>query len=309
MSSYDYDLFTIGAGSGGVRASRVAASFGARVAVAEERYLGGTCVNVGCVPKKLLVYASHFREDFRDAAGFGWTVGESRFDWARLIANKNAEIQRLNGVYKNLLGNAGVEIIDGHARLLDAHTVAVGGKTFSADTILVAAGGWPAAPDIPGIEHVITSNEAFFLERLPERIVIVGGGYIAVEFAGIFHGLGAEVTQLYRGPLFLRGFDEEVRATLAEEMRKKGVDLRFDAIVSRIDKDNDGLTVALSDGSSIHADVVMYATGRRPKIHGLGLEEAGVELKCVWRRRGRPILPEFGTAISMPSAIVPTGST
>jgi len=278
MTQYDYDLFTIGAGSGGVRASRVAATLGARVAVAEERYLGGTCVNVGCVPKKLLVYASHFREDFHDAAGFGWSVGETRFDWSRLIANKNAEIQRLNGVYEALLGNAGVKVVDGQAHLLDAHTVAVGDKTFTAETILIAAGGWPGVPDVPGIEHVITSNEAFFLERRPERFVVVGGGYIAVEFAGIFHGVGAAVTQLYRGPLFLRGFDDDVRETLAEEMRKKGVDLRFDAKVAKIDKGSDGLTVTLGDGSSIEADVVMYATGRRPKIHGLGLERAGVEL-------------------------------
>ncbi len=276
MSSYDYDLFTVGAGSGGVRASRVAASRGARVAVAEERYLGGTCVNVGCVPKKLLVYASHFREDFHDAAGFGWTVGELRFDWSRLIANKNAEIQRLNGVYETLLGNSGVEIIDGHARLVDAHTVTVGDKKFTADNILIATGGWPAVPDVPGIEHVITSNEAFFLESLPERIVVVGGGYIAVEFAGIFHGLGARVTQLYRGPLFLRGFDDDVRETLAEEMRKKGVDLRFDAKLSRIDKTNGALTVTLADGSTVEADTVMYATGRLPKVRGLGLEEIGV---------------------------------
>jgi glutathione reductase (NADPH) len=276
MSSYDYDLFTIGAGSGGVRASRIAATLGARVAVAEERYLGGTCVNVGCVPKKLLVYASHFREDFHDAAGFGWTVGDTRFDWSRLIANKNTEIQRLNGIYENLLGNAGVEIVNGHARLLDAHTVAVGDKTYTADNILIATGGWPAVPDVPGVEHVITSNEAFFLDRLPERIVVVGGGYIAVEFAGIFHGLGSRVTQLYRGPLFLRGFDNDVRDTLAEEMRKKGIDLRFDAKVSRIEKANGALTVALADGSTVDADVVMYATGRLPKIQGIGLEEAGV---------------------------------
>ncbi len=222
------------------------------------------------------MYASHFREDFHDAAGFGWTVGDTRFDWSRLIANKNTEIQRLNGIYENLLGNAGVEIINGHARLLDAHTVAVGDKTFTADNILIATGGWPAVPDVPGVEHVITSNEAFFLDRLPERIVVVGGGYIAVEFAGIFHGLGSRVTQLYRGPLFLRGFDNDVRDTLAEEMRKKGIDLRFDAKVSRIEKANGALTVALADGSTVDADVVMYATGRLPKIQGIGLEEAGV---------------------------------
>lgn len=277
MTSYDYDLFTIGAGSGGVRASRVAANLGARVAVAEERYLGGTCVNVGCVPKKLLVYASHFREEFYGAAGFGWTVGECRFDWSRLIANKNVEIQRLNGVYEKLLDNAGVEIIEGRAHLVDAHTVAVGDRTFTAGHILIAAGGWPTVPDVPGIEHVITSNEAFFLERLPERVVVVGGGYIAVEFAGIFHGLGAAVTQLYRGPLFLRGFDDDVRQTLAEEMRKKGVDLRFEAKVLRIDKEKDSLTVVLADGSSIKADAVMYATGRRPKVDKLGLENVGIK--------------------------------
>ncbi len=278
MTKYDYDLFTIGAGSGGVRASRVAASLGARVAVAEERYLGGTCVNVGCVPKKLLVYASHFGEDFHDAAGFGWTVGESRFDWSRLIANKNSEIQRLNGVYGNLLGNSGVEIINGHAQMFDAHAVTVGDKTYTAENILIATGGWPSVPDIPGIEHVITSNEAFFLERLPDRIVIVGGGYIAVEFAGIFHGLGARVTQLYRGPLFLRGFDDDLREALAEEMRKKGVDLRFDANVSRIDKTDEALALTLTDGSTIEADVVMYATGRSPKIQDLGLGNVGVQL-------------------------------
>ncbi len=278
MTRYDYDLFTLGAGSGGVRASRVAAGYGARVAVAEERYLGGTCVNVGCVPKKLLVYASHFGEDFEDGAGYGWTVGERRFDWTRLLANKNTEIARLNGVYKRLLEGSGVEIIEGHARLLDAHTVAIGDRTITAEHVLVATGGWPTVPDIPGAEHVITSNEAFFLEPFPERVVIVGGGYIAVEFAGIFHGLGAEVTQLYRGPLFLRGFDDDVRAVLAEQMRKKGIDLRFEAGVVRIDKADGDLVAVLTDGTSIAADAIMYATGRHPNTRGLGLEGAGVAL-------------------------------
>lgn len=205
--SFDFDLFVIGAGSGGVRAARFAAGFGARVAVAESRYLGGTCVNVGCVPKKLLVYGAHFSEDFEQARAYGWSAGEAQFDWATLIGNKNREIQRLNGIYRNLLVNSGVTLLEGHARLLDAHSVEVDGQRFSAKHILVATGGWPQVPDIPGKEHAITSNEAFFLERLPRRVLVVGGGYIAVEFASIFNGLGAETTLLYRRDLFLRGFD------------------------------------------------------------------------------------------------------
>ncbi len=282
MPTYDYDLITLGAGSAGVRASRVAARYGARVAVVEERYLGGTCVNVGCVPKKLFVYAAHFGEDFDDAAGFGWTVGGRDFAWPRLIENKNAEITRLNGVYRDLLEGAGVRIIEGRARLLDAHMVAVGETTYTAERILVATGGWPAVPEFAGREHVITSNEAFFLESLPETIVIVGGGYVAVEFAGIFHGLGARVIQLYRGPLFLRGFDDDVRRTLAREMGKKGIDLRFDSSVESIERrdtdDGPRFTVTLTDGGAIEAGLVMYATGRRPITKGLGLEDAGVAL-------------------------------
>ena len=280
MAPYDYDLITLGAGSAGVRASRMAARYGARVAVVEERDLGGTCVNVGCVPKKLFVYAAHFGEDFDDAAGFGWTVGGRDFAWPRLIENKNAEIARLNGVYRDLLEGAGVRIIEGHARLLDAHTVAVGEDTYSAERILVATGGWPSAPDVPGREHVITSNEAFFLDSLPATIVIVGGGYIAVEFAGIFHGLGARVIQLYRGPLFLRGFDDDIRQALAREMGKRGIDLRFDSSVESIERRDTGdgprFTVTLADGGAIEAGLVMYATGRRPVTKGLGLEDAGV---------------------------------
>ena len=278
MADYDYDFFVIGGGSGGVRAARIAAGYGARVAVAEERYLGGTCVNVGCVPKKLLVYAAHFADDFDDAQGFGWSVGERRFDWPRLIANKNDEIARLNGVYRRMLEGSGVEVIDDHARLADAHTVAVGDDRHRAGHILVATGGWPVVPEFPGAEHAITSNEAFFLDSLPERVVVVGGGYIAVEFAGIFHGLGSRVAQLYRGPLFLRGFDDDVRAFLADEMRKKGVDLRFDSVVERIDKANGALTVVLAGGETIEADLVMYATGRVPNSQGIGLEAAGVAL-------------------------------
>jgi glutathione reductase (NADPH) len=278
MPDFDYDLFVIGAGSGGVRAARIAAGLGARVAVAEERHLGGTCVNVGCVPKKLLVYAAHVRDEIGDAAGYGWTIGTAGFDWSRLIANKNREIARLNGVYEKILTGAGARIIDGRARLAGPHTVAVGDARFSARYILIATGGRPTVPEFPGREHVITSNEAFFLERRPHRVVIVGGGYIAVEFAGIFAGLGAAVTQLYRGPLFLRGFDDDIRQALAAEMRKRGIDVRFEATVARIEKRPDGLAVILADGAVLEADQVMYATGRAPNTAGLGLEEAGVRL-------------------------------
>ena len=278
MSSFDYDLFVIGAGSGGVRASRMAASFGARVAVAEDMFLGGTCVNVGCVPKKLFVYASHFAEEFHDARGFGWSVGERNHSWPVLIENKNAEIKRLNGIYGDLLKNAGVELIDGRATVVDAHTVAVGDKTYTAERILVAVGGWPMIPDIPGKEFAVSSNEAFYLEEFPKRVIVVGGGYIAVEFAGIFNGLGADVAQLYRGPLFLRGFDEDVRNHLSGEMRKKGIALKFNSNIAAIEKTDRGLVATLEDGSVMEADLIMYATGRVPKTEGLGLEEAGVEL-------------------------------
>jgi glutathione reductase (NADPH) len=289
MAQYDYDLFTIGGGSGGVRASRMSASFGARVVLAEERYLGGTCVNVGCIPKKLLVYASHFAEDFADAGSYGWSVGESGFDWNALIAAKDREIARLNGVYDRLLNDAGVEQITGHATLVDAHTVAVGDQRFTAENILVATGSWPSVPRIPGIEHSITSNEAFSLKALPERVIIVGGGYIAVEFAGIFHGLGVETTELYRGPLFMRGFDDDVRKVLSEEMRKKGVDLRFEITLDKIVRTDSGLVATLSDDSSPEADEIMYATGRLPLTADLGLEQVGVELD----EKGAVVVDEY----------------
>ena len=279
MSKYDYDLFVIGAGSGGVRGARMAAATGARVGIAEEFRYGGTCVIRGCIPKKLLVYASHFHEDFEDAAGFGWQVPEASFDWARLIASKDQEIARLEGVYRKLLDGVGVEMHDGRALLADPHTVEVNGKRFTAETILVATGGHPFIPDHPGIEHAITSNEAFHLAELPRRVAVAGGGYIAVEFAGIFNGLGSEVTQIYRGPKVLRGFDEDVRTTVDAEMAKKGVTFKYNTIIDHVAKRADGaLDVALTDGSTLEVDTLMLAIGRRPNTAGLGLEAAGVEL-------------------------------
>ncbi|MEH6592995.1 MAG: glutathione-disulfide reductase [Halioglobus sp.] len=277
-SNKDYDLFVIGAGSGGVRAARMAAGFGARVAVAEDRYMGGTCVNVGCVPKKLYVYASEFNHAFEDARGFGWDSAIPAFDWATLRDNKKTEISRLNAIYRKLLGGVDVETIDGRARIVDAHTVAVGDQQYTAEKILIATGGWPFIPDFPGREHAISSNEVFDLDTFPKRLVVVGGGYIAVEFAGIFNGLGAQVTQLYRGPLFLRGFDADIRAHAAQEIRKSGVDLRFEVNVESIVRGTDGLEVSLSDGSSVMADSVLYATGRKPHLEGLGLENVNVAL-------------------------------
>jgi len=279
MPEYDYDLFTIGAGSGGVRASRMSAMFGAKVAVAEELYLGGTCVNVGCIPKKLLVYASHYADDFADAASYGWNASAPRLDWARLIANKNREIARLNNVYRKILDEAGVEILDRHAEILDPHTVALDGKKITAKYILVAVGSWPVVPKFPGSQHAITSNEAFYLPSLPKRVIIVGGGYIGVEFAGILHGLGAQTVQLYRGELFLRGFDDDIRITLAGEMRKRGIDVRFGADITQIEKLGNTLHASLTDGRVIEADQILYATGRVPKTLDLGLEKAGVRMK------------------------------
>ncbi len=273
---YDYDLFVIGAGSGGVRAARMSAGYGARVAVAESTYLGGTCVNVGCVPKKLCVYGSHFHEDFEDAIAYGWNVAPQGFDWARLRDNKTREIQRLNGIYQNLLDSAGVDTKFGTARLQDAHTVVVNGSAYTAENILLATGSWPEVPDVEGSEHSITSNEAFYLERFPGKVVIVGGGYIAVEFAGIFNGLGAATEIVYRGPLFLRGFDDSVREFVARELREKGIALQFDATVLKIEAAGDHKTVHLSNGTTISADLVMFATGRRPLTAGLGLEQVGV---------------------------------
>ena len=278
MSRYDFDLFTIGAGSGGVRASRVCATYGAKVAVAEERYFGGTCVNVGCIPKKLFSYAAHYREDFHDAAGFGWTVPEPTFHWPTLVANKDKEIARLNGIYERILANAGVTILKNRATIVDPHQVECGGKTYSAKHILVATGSWPTVPGIPGKELAITSNEAFFLPELPKSAIVVGGGYIAVEFASIFNGLGVKTTLVYRGKRLLRGFDAELGAKLAEEMAKKGVTIRFESDLASLAKSADGVTATFKDVSVMETSVVMYATGRKPNTRNLGLEAAGVNL-------------------------------
>ena len=276
---FDYDLFVLGAGSGGVRASRMSASYGAKVAVAESMFLGGTCVNVGCVPKKLFVYGSHFHEDFQDAKNYGWEVPPSTFDWPTLRDNKTKEINRLNGIYNNLLDDAGVTLYQHHARLLDPHTVQVGDETVTARYILVATGGWPVMPDIPGIEHAISSNEAFYLPEFPETATVIGGGYIAVEFAGIFAGLGAKTTLIYRGEMFLRGFDDSIRHFVKDEIEKKGVELLFETEVTAIHKQDDGaLQLELTRGSSRRTDTLLCATGRSPKTQGIGLEDAGVAL-------------------------------
>jgi len=276
MARYDYDLFVIGAGSGGVRAARVAAGYGAKVAIAEEYRVGGTCVIRGCVPKKLLVYASHFHEDFEDARNFGWSVAGASFDWSALIANKDKEIDRLNGIYKKLLAESGVALTEARAALLDPHTLEIAGKRVTADTVLISTGAAPVLPSEPGAELGITSNEAFHLRELPRRIVIAGGGYIACEFAGIFNGMGAKVTQLYRSEQILRGFDADVRDTLAVEMRKKGIDIRVKTIIRQTVKTAGGLSLALSDDTTLEVDCVMYAIGRSPNTAGMGLKEAGV---------------------------------
>nr|WP_232848843.1 glutathione-disulfide reductase [Amphritea pacifica] len=273
-------MFVIGAGSGGVRAGRMAAAMGVRVGMAEDRYLGGTCVNVGCVPKKLFVYGSHFSEEFENAAGFGWTVGKSSFDWPTLRDNKTKEIERLNGIYRNMLVNSGVNLLDGRARIVGPNSVEVSGKEYSAERILIATGGWPYVPEFPGNEHVISSNEVFYLDQFPKRAIVVGGGYIAVEFAGIFAGLGAETSLIYRGDLFLRGFDQEVREFTAAEVAKKNISLRFNNNIEKIEKQADGSLLAhLTDGSTLEADTIMYATGRVPNVMDLGLENISVEQK------------------------------
>ena len=278
MSDFDYDLFVIGGGSGGVRAARIAAGHGAKVVVAEESRLGGTCVIRGCVPKKLLSYAAQFHEDFEDARAYGWSSGEAAFDWPTLIANKDKEIDRLNGIYRKLLTGSNVAVMDSRATLRDAHTLDVGGKKVTARHTLVAVGGWPEMPQVPGIEHAISSNEAFHLDALPREVVIVGGGYIAIEFAGIFNGLGAITHMLYRGEQILRGFDDDIRNFAAAEIVKKGVKLRTQADVAKIELAGGRKLVTLKDGGTITCDAIMYATGRTPKTDGMGLSEIGVTL-------------------------------
>jgi glutathione reductase (NADPH) len=279
MPRYDFDLFTIGAGSGGVASSRRAAGYGARVAICEELRIGGTCVLRGCVPKKLLVYGAQFADAFADAAGFGWNVLAPSFDWPSLIAAKDNEIGRLSQIYINMLNNSGVEIIDGRGVVCDAHTVEVAGQTYTADKILVAVGGHPTVPNIPGIEHVISSNEALDLPHLPRRVVIVGGGYIAVEFAGIFNGFGSEVVEIIRREDLLFGFDDDIRVALAQEMRTRGIEIHTRTQIARIVKaPREGYSVFTTHGQEISADLVMYATGRKPNTRGLGLAEAGVKL-------------------------------
>lgn len=279
MTVFDFDLLVIGGGSGGVRAARMAAQRGAKVALIEAQAMGGTCVNVGCIPKKLYSYAAHFAESFEASHGFGWVGPAPVLDWAALKTNRAREITRLNGIYLQLLKGAGVQVIEGWATLADAHTVAVGAQRYSAKNILIATGGKPSVPEIAGREHVITSNEIFDFDPFPKRLLVVGGGYIACEFASIFKGLGASVTQLYRGAQVLRGFDEEIRHFIAAEMLKSGVDLRLNADVASIVKTASGLQVTLQDGSCLEVDAVLYATGRVPLIEGLGLEALGIAQK------------------------------
>ncbi|WP_347986652.1 glutathione-disulfide reductase [Methylomonas sp. AM2-LC] len=278
MTNYDVDLFVIGAGSGGVRAARMAAGLGIRVAIAEQTHLGGTCVNVGCVPKKLFVYASHFHEDFRAAQGFGWSLTQPQFNWQQLLAQKDREIGRLQGVYQGLLDNSGVQVITGQARLLDAHTVAVGEQQFRCERILIASGAQPSISDIPGKELIATSNEMFALSQLPERILIVGGGYIAVEFAGIMHGLGVKTSLCHRGNQLLRGFDDDIRDFVAQEMIKKGIAIHFNTQIERIEKTASGLLAYTDQDQPLAADLILYATGRKPNTQDLGLEALGVEM-------------------------------
>ena len=272
----DFDLFVVGGGSGGVACARRAASHGARVGLAEQSSMGGTCVHRGCIPKKFLVYASHFRHDFEDAAGYGWSVGESRFDWPTMVAAKSKELARLEGIYRRLLKESGVTAIDGRGALRDTNCVAIGEERYSADIILIATGGWPFLPDLPGIELAITSNEAFDLPQLPKRIAIVGGGYIACEFACIFNGLGVDTIQLYRSDMILRGFDMDIREICCDEMRKSGIDVRLNASAVKLEKTATGIALTTTAGDVLEVDQVLFATGRAPNTAGIGLDEAGV---------------------------------
>jgi glutathione reductase (NADPH) len=296
--AFDFDLFVIGGGSGGVRAGRVSAQNGAKVALAEEFRLGGTCVIRGCVPKKLMVFASHFSESFIDAKAYGWDVAvHPTFQWPQFREKLHAELDRLEGIYRKLLNSNDVTIFDSRAVVKDAHTVVLSdGQEVTAKTILVAVGGRPVVPDFEGSEHAITSNDVFLLDQMPNKILIVGGGYIASEFAGILNGLGVNVTQLYRGEQILRGFDNEAREVIASGMIEKGVDLRVNADVAKIEKVADVFAVTLKDGSVETFDQVMYATGRRPNTDGMGLEDVGLALG----RGGEVVVDEY-SATKVPS--------
>jgi glutathione reductase (NADPH) len=280
--SYDFDLFAIGGGSGGIASARRAAEYGAKVGIAENDRLGGTCVNRGCIPKKLMVYASHFPYQFKEAQGFGWSPVESSFDWTKMINAVNNELDRLNGIYQRMLDNSKVQLFRGYARLLDPHTIEIGDTKVTADKILIAVGGHPVKPDVPGIEHTIVSDDMFHLKEQPKRIVIIGGGYIGVEFACIMNGLGSEVTQIIRRDKILRGFDEDIRTSIQEAMEKHGIRIVTNSNLKTIEKTLDGLNVHLEGGDMpeiVVADAVgLAATGRKPNIAKLGLENAGVEV-------------------------------
>ncbi len=273
-----FDYFVIGAGSGGVRSSRITASFGAKVGIAEYKATGGTCVNVGCVPKKIMAYAADYSGHFEDARGYGWDfTGNPQFDWPRFIARKNAEIERLNGIYNGVLEKAGVQFIRGRAKFLDSRTLNIDGRKITADKILIATGGKPNTLDIPGGEHAITSDEAFYLPELPKSITIIGGGYIAVEFAHIFAGMGSKVTLSYRGDLFLNGFDRDIRETLAEEMKKSGISIHFNHVPASIEKSGDDLILKADGFADIKSNIILSAIGRSPNTDNLGLEAAGIK--------------------------------
>lgn len=281
MGQFDYDLFTIGAGSGGVSGTRTAGSFGAKTAICEDRRIGGTCVLRGCVPKKLLVYASHFAEAFEDAEGYGWTVEGASLDWGKLIKAKNKDVDRLHAIYIRLLRDAKVDIHEGRGTIVDPHTVEVGGERFTAERIMIATGAHPWLPDIPGIEHAITSDDALDLEHLPRRITIVGGGYIGVEFAGIFAAVGVETTLVVRGDTVLRGFDEDIRVVLCEEMGKRGVKVKTETNIVSIEHRDGQCHLLYEHGEMDTTDLVLYATGRRPNSANLGLEALGIELGTI----------------------------
>ena len=275
---FDFDVFVIGAGSGGVRAARMAAGEGVKVAIADDRALGGTCVNVGCVPKKLYTYASHFSHDFENAKGFGWSVGSATFHWPTLVANKKTEISRLNGIYANLLDNSGARIIRGYASLKDRNTVTVDGTDYTAERIVIATGGAPNIPDVDYADLLISSDEIFDLTEFPKRLLVVGAGYIALEFACIFQGLGSQVQVSYRGDLIMRSFDEDVRHFVDQEMRKQGIEMNYQSQVSNVTRQaNQSLLVNFADGSNIEVDQVLMAIGRKPRLAGIGLDALGIE--------------------------------